>query len=168
MALYSLARIDPHRPPGATMPHVQIDNAANWFVRLLAMAFLLSIAMGPAMLGFWMALAIARELPHVEPFRINLLLACVMTFALMLYGMWRLATWSSARADGNLLSPIVYYVLLAPFCALWAVAAVQALLAHRWLEAGSLAFGVVGGIALLAEVRRRALKSRRGDVDAIE
>jgi hypothetical protein len=73
--------------------------------------------------------------------------------------MWRLATWSSRRADGNLYSPIVYYALQVPFCLLWAIAAVRAAMAGRWQEAVSLGLATAGGVALLAGVRRRARRA---------
>ena len=80
-----------------------IDNAANWFVRLMAMAFAMSFASGVALLGYWMLVAIAHDPTHVEPFRTTLLLACVATVGLLLYAMVRIATWNSTRAEGNLL-----------------------------------------------------------------
>jgi len=138
-----------------------IDNSANWFVRLMAMAFALCFAMAPALLGYWMLLAIVRDPTHVEPFRATLLLACIATVGLLGYAMFRLATWTSTRADGNLLPPLAYYVVLAPFCVLWAVFAVRGLVAGDWRQALSLGLAVVTGLGLMAEVRRRArIKAR--------
>ena len=141
-----------------------IDNSANWFVRLLAMAFVLSFASGVALLGVWMLQAIARDPTHVEPFRATLLVACVATVGLLLYAIWRLATWTSTRADGNLLPPAVYYLVLAPFCAVWAVFAVRVALAGDWRQALSLGLAVVTGTGLMAEVRRRARNKARTPV----
>jgi hypothetical protein len=133
-----------------------IDNSANWFIRLMAMAFVLSFASGVALLGFWMLQAIVRDPAHVEPFRATLLVACVATVGLLLYAIYRLATWTSSRADGNLLPPPVYYAVLAPFCVVWAVFAVRSLIAGDWRQALSLGLAVVTGLGLMAEVRRRA------------
>jgi hypothetical protein len=137
----------------ALMP---IDNAANWFVRLMAMAFVMSFASGVALLGYWMLMAIVRDPAHVEPFRATLLVACLATVGLLLYTIHRLATWTSTRADGNLVPPGVYYAVLAPFCVLWAVFAVRGMLAGDWRQALSLGLAVLTGLGLMAEVRRRA------------
>src|SRR5687768_12996188 len=127
------------------------DGAANWFIRLLAMAFLVSFAAFPCLVAFWIIKAMLRDPGHATLDQYGYLSACVLVIGLFVHAIWRVYTWSSSRADGTLVPPLIVYALLVPLCAMWSYGVYLGVVAGKWVQVVSLLTAVVAGVALMRE-----------------
>ena len=146
---------------------MKVDNAANWFVRLMVIALLVSFLSGACLVASWILKAILRAPGHATLDQYGYLSTCVLVVGLLLYAIGRVATWSSTRADGSLVPPPILYAVLGPLCALWGYGACLELRAAHYLQAFSLLLAVAGALAMMREVRQRSRMARQARKPAV-